>query len=153
MNFIIKKFNHRYNQEAKDLILRILEGEFSHYDIERPDLNDISNYYQVDKGNFWIALDKDRLVGTVGLKEYDGIAYIKRMIVHKGYRGKGLAQSLLHTLIEYSQKQGFLEIYLSTSENLIAANKFYQKEGFIVISELPKQIPEQIATIHYLKRI
>lgn len=36
---------------------------------EQPDLTDIENFYQEGKGGFWVALDGDDIVGTIGLKD------------------------------------------------------------------------------------
>jgi ribosomal protein S18 acetylase RimI-like enzyme len=151
MKFTIKEYSDEYAQLAKFLIVSILESEFGHYNISRPDLNNITSFYQIDKGNFWIALLENDLIGTIGLKDHSGVAYIKRMAVLKEHRGKGVAQELLSTVIKYAQQQGFTKIYLSTSQNLVAANRFYIKEGFEVIDRLPKKIPSQIAQIHYMK--
>ncbi len=75
------------------------------------------------------------------------------MAVKENFRGKGIAQKLLATLLKYSQKNKYTAIYLATSPNLVAANKFYIKEGFIKIEKLPKVIPVPIAPIYFMKNL
>lgn len=149
----IKQFTEQYNESTNIFILSILEGEFGHTNIPRPDLDDISGFYQIDKGNFWLAIHDNKIIGTIGLKDYRGLAYIKRMIVDREFRGKGVAQDLLEVVINHCKDNGFSKIYLSTSKNLVAANKFYEKEGFEIVDALPKEIPSQIAQINYMKLI
>lgn len=135
----ITRYEALYKQEVKNFLISILEGEFGHYNVERPDLGNIAAYYQTDLGNFWVAIKDNKIIGTIGLKDYkDGIGYLQRMSVSKEFRGTGLAQALLKTLIEFAQKNKYKAIYLATSPNMVAANKFYAKEGFRKITKLPK---------------
>ncbi len=149
----IQQYTEIFQTQVKLFILTILEGEFGHINVSRPDLDNISEFYQVDNGNFWLAIQNNQIIGTIGLKNYNGKAYMKRMAVHESYRGRGIAQELLNTFTNYAKEMGFKEIYLSTSKNLVAANKFYAKEGFEKIEILPKEIPPQIAQINYVKFI
>lgn len=120
----------------------------------RPDLDDIQGYYQMRLGNFWIALQNDEVVGTVGLKDYEnGIGFIQRMSVVTELRGTGLAQLLLSTLEEFARKLDYTSLYLATSENLQAANRFYVKEGYERVQSLPSVIPTPIANIYYKKDV
>ncbi len=140
-------------KEVTSFLLKILEGEFGKVGISRPDLDDIEKFYHVDGGSFWVASVEGRVIGTVGLKDYQGKAYVKRMAVAPDYRGKGVAQVLLKTLTEHAIANHFLELYLSTSSKHVAANIFYLKEGFTRIPTLPVEIPKPIAQIHYIKRL
>lgn len=147
----IQIYTNKYKDPTKAFILSILEDEFKHLNVTRPDLDNISNFYQVEGGNFWLAINNGEIIGTIGLKNYQGKAYMKRMAVSKNYRGTGVAQDLLKVFIDHAQSNGFKEVYLSTSKNLVAANKFYEKEGFKRIESLPNEIPKQIAQINYMK--
>ncbi|MFA6423992.1 MAG: GNAT family N-acetyltransferase [Candidatus Magasanikbacteria bacterium] len=143
-----------YDDTMKDgvvqFLLSILEGEFNHTGIERPDIYSISATYQKDGGNFWVAFDQDKLIGTAGLINYgSNNGYIKRMSVDPNYRGKGIAQSLLNVLLDFAKEYSYKKLYLATSENMIAAQKFYEKEGFNRIPKLPNGFPTSGATIFY----
>lgn len=60
-------YNHKMKDEVAKFILSILEGEFNHVNIERPDLQNIPSVFQINNGNFWVAVDGDKIIGTLGL--------------------------------------------------------------------------------------
>lgn len=65
----ILPFKPEYERQVIDLILDIWEKEFGFTGLERPDVHDISNYYQSDKkSNFWVAVEDSEVVGTIALK-------------------------------------------------------------------------------------
>lgn len=80
-------YNSKHSHKVKDFVLSILEDEFGHKGVERPDLVDINGFYKTGGGNFWIACKDGEIVGTVGLNIYKKIGYLKRMIISKEYRG------------------------------------------------------------------
>lgn len=51
MFITISNFTDKYKSIVKDLVISILEGEFGHMNIDRPDLHTISEYYQIQNGN------------------------------------------------------------------------------------------------------
>lgn len=146
----IIQYGDEYKASTKGFILGILTGEFGLGDIKRPDLDDISDFYQRGKDEFWIAVEEGAVVGTVAIKDYGaGRGYLKRMYVDKGYRGEGLAKKLLDTALEYARKAGFGEIFVGTVPEMAAANKFYSKSGFERISKLPGDLPGFGDTVFY----
>jgi ribosomal protein S18 acetylase RimI-like enzyme len=143
-------YSDKYKEEVVIFILSILEGEYNLYDIPRPDLYKIPEAYQKDKSNFWIALENDKIIGTIALCNYgNNRGYLKRMYVDRNFRGKGVSDKLLSTLIKFGKDNGYKEIFLGTIESMIAANKFYIKNGFQRIKTLPKDIPELGDSIFY----
>jgi N-acetylglutamate synthase-like GNAT family acetyltransferase len=135
-------YSDRYKNQTVNLILSILENEFQAFGKDRPDLLKISEIYQTNKGNFWIAIEKEKVVGTIGLRDYgNNHGCLKRMYVDKNFRGTGLAQKLLATLVKFVKEHNYKEIFLTTFETMIAANKFYLKMGFKRIDSLPEDIP------------
>ena len=128
----------------------ILEGEFHSFGYKRPDLFNISETFQKDKGNFWIAIEKEKVVGSIGLRDYgNNRGLLKRFYVDKNFRGTGLAQKLLATLVNFAKENNYKEIFLGTSEKMVAANKFYLKMGFERINSLPTDIQYVGDTIFY----
>jgi GNAT superfamily N-acetyltransferase len=67
------------------------------------------------------------------------------MFVHRGFRGReiGTATRLLSTLLTWSRDRGFREIFLGTTPKVLAAHRFYEKNGFCEIAEsdLPAGFP------------
>lgn len=138
----IVEFSPQFSSRVKSFVLGILEGEFGLKGTRRPDLDDIAGTYQKNKGNFWVALEGARVVGTIALLDCgERRGYLKRTYISSEYRGQGLAGELLDTFIRFAGKQGFSEIYCGTVEEMAAANKFYPKHGFKKINALPDDLP------------
>ncbi len=133
----------------KTLLHNVIKVEYG-VDSERPDLDVIPDMYQKDNGNFWVALDKDTVIGTVGLLNFgDGRGSLRRMYVDKMHRGTGVADKLVTALLEFAREKGYREMYLTTIEDLIAAQKFYERVGFQRIDALPEDIPANGDTLFY----
>lgn len=65
----IEASSDSYKDEISDLIVTIQNDEFGipiTLDMQ-PDLMEISKYYQVNNGNFWVARINNRIVGTIVL--------------------------------------------------------------------------------------
>jgi GNAT superfamily N-acetyltransferase len=139
----IIRYREEYASAIKEFVLSVLGGEFGWWDTNRPDLDDIGGFYQGKNSEFWIALENGRVVGTIAIKDYGkGRAYLKRMYVAKELRGTGLAKRMLDTALNYARGKGFGEVFLATVDKMAAAKKFYSKNGFERISELPGDMPD-----------
>lgn len=145
---VYQPIGDQYSNDAIQLILPIQQIEFGvPVTLEdQPDLKTIEAFYCKTGGNFWGAFDGTTLVGTIALINTGHQAgAIRKMFVKKEYRGKelGIAQQLLETLLVYSKEQGIEDIYLGTVEQLKAAQRFYEKNGFTVINkaDLPAYFP------------
>lgn len=138
----IIRYNDSYKEQTIELLLHILEDELGYKDVKRPDLYDIPKVYQKDSlGNFWLAIEKDEVVGTIALENYGKRrGMIKRMCVKQEYRRKGIGQKLLHTLLDFAKKSGLKIIYCTTMYEFEAARKLYKRNSFIEIKELPEDL-------------
>jgi putative acetyltransferase len=122
---------HRQEKNTRDFVIGILSQEFSLPEAERPDLKDIPGTYQTGDGQFWIAVNKGNIVGTLALQDYGrGWLRMRRFMIAKEWRSKGLAQEMLAVCIEHAISRDAEAIYLSTVEELARANRFYDKMGF-----------------------
>lgn len=139
----------KYTEQLINLILDIQVKEFGvkitrH---EQPDLEIIPNYYQIDKGGFWIAVnDDDEVIGSIGLIDIgNSQAALRKMFVKYPYRGKvlSIAQRLLDCLIEHCNNQRIRHVFLGTISLYRAAHRFYEKNNFVEVdkSQLPPNFP------------
>lgn len=98
-------------------------------------------YYYNNSYNFWYAVNAEgKILGSVGLKKInDQYGEIKKFFVIKDYRGKGVAQKLMHTLLKAVSKHKFEFLILGTVDKFHAAHKFYAKYGFTQINQ--KDVP------------
>lgn len=136
---------------AKGVIAVILSIQQFEFNIpitleDQPDLRDIPGFYQHGDGNFWVALDGPRVVGTAALLDIGNHqAALRKMFVSASHRGgeHGIAKGLLNALFAWRQARGVREIYLGTTAAFLAAHRFYEKQGFREISrpELPERFP------------
>lgn len=141
-----------YSNESIDAIINmILDIQTEEFKIQidgksQPDLYSIKDFYQTDNGNFWVAEDNSEIIGTVALKDIgDNYGALRKMFVKKEYRGKGknISRLLLESVFHWGRVKGFEKIFLGTTDRFIAAHRFYEKNGFIEItdSELPEKFP------------
>ncbi|MBN2479131.1 MAG: GNAT family N-acetyltransferase [Parachlamydiales bacterium] len=143
---LVQLYQEKYQKQVMSLISEIQQKEFN-INItpdRQPDLKEISDFYQKGKGNFWIALDNNMVVGTIALLDIgNDEAALRKMFVHKDYRGKGVAKKLLEILLQWARKKHIKTIYLGTTPAFLFAHRFYEKNGFIEIQkeELPKHFP------------
>lgn len=146
----IIEYQDKYKEQVIDLIFGIFEKEFnSPSKAGRPDIKNIPEYYQKnERSHFWVAVDEnDNVIGTIGIYNLNDVcAGLRRLYVKKEFRGKGVAKELFSTLIKFAKEKGYKEIYLSTWDAAIAANKFYLKNGFERIPEWPKEIARDLGT-------
>ncbi|MEP6746125.1 MAG: GNAT family N-acetyltransferase [Bacteroidota bacterium] len=144
----ITVYSKEYEQLVIDLILNIQQNEFGVpvTIADQPDLLNVTSFYCRDMGNFWIATEDKRLIGTIALIDIGNKqSALRKMFVDKDYRGKdkGIGQQLLDYVIGWSRQKRIDEIYLGTFDKLVAAQKFYLKNGFVEIEKkaLPAAFP------------
>lgn len=144
----IKPYIDTYKDQIIQLILEIQSQEFGlPLTIkDQPDLEQIPQLYQKGHGNFWVALDGDRVVGTIALIDIgNGQTALRKMFVDNDYRGKekGVAKALLDELMVWCKTNKVQEVYLGTTPVFLAACRFYEKSGFQEIpkSSLPPSFP------------
>jgi N-acetylglutamate synthase-like GNAT family acetyltransferase len=154
-------FSQQYTNSVIEVILSIQRAEFEiPITLEaQPDLQDVSGFYQSGKGNFWVALDDQEVIGTIGLLDIGHYqAALRKMFVKISHRGRdiGVAKQLLDTLLAWCQTQGVREIYLGTTTQFLAAHRFYEKHGFypIPVEKLPANFPVMaVDTRFYVKGV
>ncbi|MEO6314360.1 MAG: GNAT family N-acetyltransferase [Chitinophagaceae bacterium] len=144
----IIEYNATYEQAVIQLILNIQQHEFGVpvTIADQPDLLDVRNFYCKGYGNFWLALDDKKLIGSSALIDIGNRqAALRKMFVHADYRGKETrtGQQLMDHIIAWCHAHGIDEIYLGTFETLLAAQRFYIKNGFVQVTKqsLPASFP------------
>lgn len=144
----IEEYRGQYLEEVIQMILAIQRDELG-VQITRedqPDLMNISFFYQKGNGNFWIAKEGGTVAGTIALIDIgNGDVALRKMFVHRDYRGPGKAVSsaLMDVLLSWCRERAVMNIYLGTIDIMKAAHRFYEKNGFqrIVKEELPAGFP------------
>jgi N-acetylglutamate synthase-like GNAT family acetyltransferase len=148
MGFQIVPYSREHQEQVGELIISIQRQEYSIPITleEQPDLFDVDNFYRHGRGDFWVALNERKVIGTIAVKDIGANqGALRKMFVHRDYRGgdKGVAVGLLRHLLYEAQQRGFKQIYLGTTDAFKAAHRFYEKSGFTEIREndLPVLFP------------
>lgn len=154
----IRTYQVKDKEDVIQLLLNIQQNEFKVAItlVDQPDLDIIPTYYQQNKGNFWVAILNEELIGTIALIDFgDNKVALRKMFVKKEYRGIELAvaSKLFNTVLQWCCQNKIEGIYLGTIERLIAAIRFYKKNGFKEIDKnnLPVNFPRMEIDTHFFE--
>ncbi len=105
-------------------------------------------FYYNNSYNFWYATNEQgTVIGSIGLQKIDDKnGQLVKLFVDTRYRGKGIAQKLLETLLKAATKHGFTAIWLGAVAKVTRAHKFYTKSGFIPVTE--RDLPKGFSRCH-----
>jgi GNAT superfamily N-acetyltransferase len=144
----IDRFQPGDEGEVTALILSIQRDEFGFAVTaeDQPDLAAIPAFYQVGRGDFYVARDAGRIVGTISLKDIgEARGALRKMFVAPAWRGRerGVAARLLSRLLDDARAMGVVGVWLGTTDRYHAAHRFYEKNGFLEVAKsiLPPGFP------------
>lgn len=117
----------------------------------------ILDLFLIPNNKFWVATDRNKVIGTIGIVKLNNKNIVlKSMFVDKLYRGQGISNLLLDTLLHWVIQNEYKQIYLGTMTQFTAGQRFYEKNGFVKcnISELPTDFTiNTLDTIFYTKKL
>ena len=119
-----------------------------------PDLGRFSQIYRTEGNRYWVAEDRSgRIVGGVGigaLDGVDGVCELQKMYCLPEARGVGVAGVLLERALDYAGRY-YSRCYLETLDNMIAAQRFYEKNGFVRTYEPIVKTAHFACEVRYIK--
>lgn len=92
------------------------------------------------EGPVWVALDGQRIVGTIAAAVRGSGVYIRSMAVHPEARGHGAARGLMRQLELFAISQSAPRLYLSSTPFLHDAIRLYVSLGFVRTGEPPHEL-------------
>jgi GNAT superfamily N-acetyltransferase len=101
--------------------------------VARDAKKDFERIYFCDGAGVWLATMANAVVGCVALRslaKFAKSAEVKRLYVRPEHRGKGIAKSLYESLENYARRRGYEWLYLDTTDEMDAAQRFYAALGF-----------------------
>ncbi len=119
--------------QVQSLITSILDSEFASARKAYAcfDLNDPVRYYSGKKDIFLVAEQDGKIVGTVAIKEDSpDTALLRRVFVHKDFRGRGYGQKLLKKALEFCFEHDYHTVNFRGSDTMQSALKLCVKQGF-----------------------
>ncbi len=96
------------------------------------DIKDIDSSYFQRGGTFFVLEEKDgSIIGAYGLYPLEKhTCELRKMYLHKAYRGKGLGKLLLEDALTRARQLGFRRMTLETASVLKEAIALYKSYGF-----------------------
>jgi len=96
------------------------------------DLKDIEQSYLNRGGVFYVLEEKDgSIIGSYGLYAMEvGTCELRKMYLHRDYRGKGHGKHMLEDALGKARQLGFARITLETASVLKEAIRLYESYGF-----------------------
>lgn len=159
MQYIIREIEEKDNPKIEAVIRAcLIEFGADHEGTAwaDPDLGRFSEIYCTEGNKYWIAENPfGQIVGGVGIGQIpgvDSVCELQKMYCLPEARGIGVSCMLMETAIEYAKKY-YRKCYLETLENMVAAQRFYEKYGFQRTYELLVQTEHYACDIHYIKNL
>ena len=99
----------------------------------------------------WIAEMNGQNAGSVFLvKEADGVARLRLLLVDPAARGHGLGWRLTEECLAFARQCGYRRVVLWTHEILTAARQIYTRAGFkLVKSEAMRNFGQDVVSEHW----
>lgn len=159
MKYKIREIEEKDNKEVEDVIRTCLIEFGANHDgtaWSDPNLNKFSEIYNSEENKYWVALDENnKLVGGVGIGKIEGIedvCELQKMYCLPEARGTGVSHDLMKIALEYASKF-YNRCYIETLENMVAAQKFYEKYGFERIYEPIVQTEHFSCDVRYIRNL
>lgn len=120
-----------YHLEYFELLSQLSEIEKCSFEVF---LFYLDNIKKNNNHKIFIIEENDKIIGNITvileqkfIRGCKKVGHIEDVVVHRDYRGKGLARKLLNFAENYCKKNNCYKIILDCSEEY---KKFYEKNGF-----------------------
>jgi GNAT superfamily N-acetyltransferase len=101
--------------------------------VARDAKEDFERIYFCDGAGIWLATIAGTVVGCVALRslaKFARSAEVKRLYVRPQHRGFGIAAALYESLEKYARERPYDWLYLDTTDDMVAAQRFYAALGY-----------------------
>jgi GNAT superfamily N-acetyltransferase len=100
------------------------------------EIDRVSDYYRERDGGFWVAAERQNIVGMFGLESSGEDAMeLRRMYVDPDVRRRGIARRMLRFAEKECSRRGRSRMALSTSELQQEALSLYRNAGYELVRE------------------
>ncbi|UTY40211.1 GNAT family N-acetyltransferase [Allocoprobacillus halotolerans] len=153
---LIRQIKEKDNLEVEKLIRDCLiefGGNRPGCAWEDKDLGRFYQVYQPDNRQYLVVIKDGHVVGGCGIGPVvgkQGICELQKMYCYKEIRGTGIAKELLDQSLVFAKKH-YQKCYLETFSQMVAANRFYLKNGFQPLDKPLIQGPHYACDRWYIK--
>lgn len=160
MDYMIREIEERDNA-AVEAIIRTCLIEFGGNRAGLawcdPDLGRFSFVYGLPRSRYWVVEGRwdGTLLGGGGIGPLPGapeVCELQKMYFLPSARGTGAAQDLMMLALAFA-KEFYTQCYLETLQNMTAANRFYQKNGFTRLAAPLLPTEHYACDAWYLKKL
>lgn len=105
---------------------------------EDKNLDFLYETYQEEASAYFVLTDDVKIYGGAGIASLEGssaVCELQKMYFLHTVRGKGLGMQMMEKCLDYTRNFNYQKCYLETLPSMVAAQKLYQKSGFIYIDE------------------
>ena len=159
MTYNIREIQSKDNKQVENVIRTcLIEFGANHKGTAwaDPDLCRFSEIYNTEGNKYWVIEDENgTILGGVGIGNLEGtdkICELQKMYCLPEIRGTGLSHKLMDIALNYA-KQYYKKCYLETLPNMIGAQKFYEKYGFVRIYEPVIKTDHFACDVLYIKEL
>lgn len=141
----IKEYSDEFKEQVIKLVNDAYEKEGHRSKSGRPDLEKIPEIYQEPGGNFWVAVDGEKVIGTFALiNEGENRGSCHRFCIDEKFRGRMVVASELYAnLLKFAKDNGYKKLFSSTWAPTNASSKLALRKGFKRIESLPEDISKR----------
>jgi ribosomal protein S18 acetylase RimI-like enzyme len=105
---------------------------FQNFELE---LRELPGKYKEPEGALLLAVYNSQVAGCCALRPLAAIGHphaaeMKRLYVRPGFRGKGIAYSLIIQVLKKAKEAGYLSVLLDTLQTMKEAQSLYHRMGF-----------------------
>lgn len=159
MNHVIRTIRREDNAVIEKIIRECLVeygGDHEGTAWADPDLCRFSEVYDRDGRIYFVCEDESgRVVGGAGIGEIngaDGVCELQKMYCIPDVRGAGVGEALLLAALGFA-KDRYRQCYLETLPNMVRAQKFYEKHGFVRTSKTLCGEEHFACDVRYIKEL
>ncbi|MBB6622913.1 GNAT family N-acetyltransferase [Clostridium gasigenes] len=155
---IIREIQQKDNKEVELLIRTCLiefGGDKPGCAWTDPNLGQFYELYQNKGSKYFVVEENNKIIAGCGigpLENLENICELQKMYSLKEVRGRGIANELMEISLEFAKKH-YSKCYLETFSNMIGANKFYKKNGFIKLEKPLIETEHFACDVWYIKTL
>lgn len=131
----IIEFDNKYREQTINLLIDVAVVEYGFSEWKDELLTFKNEFFKNNGGNCWIALENNKVVGTISLRKInDSRAEVKNLYILKEKRGTStVGQDLLNTLFDFAKQTGYSQLQLDARKEFERSIRFYERNGFYLI--------------------
>jgi N-acetylglutamate synthase-like GNAT family acetyltransferase len=129
----VRRIQTTDTEHVKSLISGIMDKEFAkvRHAYQYHDLEDPCAHYAGPRQIFLVAEKDGKIIGTAAIKEENAdTALLRRIFVHKDYRGKGFGDVLLGKAMEFCFEHNYKTVKFRATDKMQESLQFCIRNGF-----------------------